>query len=92
MLGAIIALFIFACIWNDITGPIKRDNFLRKLHSLGNPYGASFDRIKATLGNPDLVETQGNFVAAQWCRYKYRITLGFTNGGCSGVISEQSWQ
>ena len=54
--------------------------------------GASFDRIKATLGNPDLVETQGNFVAAQWCRYKYRITLGFTNGGCSGVISEQSWQ
>ena len=67
MLGSIIALFIFACIWNDITGPIKRDNFLRKLHSLGNPYGASFDRIKATLGNPDLVETQGNFVAAQWC-------------------------
>jgi len=48
MLGSIIALFIFACIWNDITGPIKRDNFLRKLHSLGNPYGVRISVKVAT--------------------------------------------
>ena len=70
--------------------PIRRNRFLKKRRRLGNPYGYSYDRVKAALGDPDYVEAQGSVIAASWRRPKYSITLGFDNGTCTGVISEQS--